>query len=69
MTLTEYYTYNNERALHDAEIDSWMQLLRADIPQGTVCYMNGELQVYCDGEWVSFQRIVRETPRRNIRFS
>lgn len=69
MTLTEYYTYNNERALHDAEIDSWMQHLIADITQGTMCYMNGDLQVYSDEGWASFRRIMSEAPWRNAKLN
>lgn len=60
MTLTEYYEYNNKRALHDAEIDSRMQRLIANVMDGALRYVNGDLQVYRDKEWMSVRRIMRE---------
>ncbi len=69
MTLTEYYEYNNKRALHDAEIDFRMHRLIANIMHGGMRYVNGDMQVYRDEEWVPIRSMMRETPWSNTKLN
>lgn len=60
MTLTEYYYVHNKRALHDADTNFRLQRLIANLTQGAIRYVDGDMQVYHGQEWVSVRSITGE---------
>ena len=62
MTLTEYYVRNKR-----VETNFRMPHLIANLTQGAIRYVDGDMQVYHGQEWVSVRSMTRETPWRNMK--